>query len=263
MNIPEIIDANTHITRSGKWFETTRDASLNALIKEMENANINKSLLVALPEVIENEFILECCEKYPKKLIPIAALNPKKLYRATLASTLLEIKEKNFKAIKLHNRLSQHNPLDDDFLALLEINNSLENPNVIFICSLFYSKDLYFDKTPPQIIHFLSNQFPKTTFLFMHAGGSWFLQVVEAIRDCPNAYLDLSFSISKYKESSFSIDLKYLINTFDQRLVWGSDFPEYLPKAAKQDFLSLTDATIPSEKIQNIMANNIKKILNL
>jgi predicted TIM-barrel fold metal-dependent hydrolase len=42
----------------------------------------------------------------------------------------------------------------------------------------------------------------------------------------PNVYVDLSYTFIKYGGSSVELDIKYLLNHFDNRLLFGSDFPE-------------------------------------
>jgi hypothetical protein len=48
-----IIDANTHITESGQWFQTPHDASIERLRDEIQRAGIDLALVVPLPKTID------------------------------------------------------------------------------------------------------------------------------------------------------------------------------------------------------------------
>jgi predicted TIM-barrel fold metal-dependent hydrolase len=110
-------------------------------------------------------------------------------------------------------------------------------------------------------IHELVGQFPALTFVLLHGGGSWILQLAEAIRDCPNAFLDISFTLQRYRTSSVTADLQYLVSNFDRRLIFGSDFPEISIASALATFHEITEG-ISSEKRTNVLEANLGRILD-
>ena len=76
--------------------------------------------------------------------------------------------------------------------------------------------------------------------------------MAEAIRDCPNAFLDISFTLQRYRSSSIAADLRYLLNSFDRRVVFGSDFPEVSIGTALESFREIADGISP-EKCANVL----------
>lgn len=258
-----IIDANVHITPTGKWFESNYDASIENLLAQMQLANVNKSILVPFDGFIDDEFIMSICEKYPDKFIPATSFNPAKYDTSEIAQSSFVEKykcEKNTHIIKFHNRLHKYDIEDERLMAVLESNNQLQHPKIIFLCGLFFSKNTAVNLAPPIFIQKLVKKLNNTTLVIMHCGGSWCLPIAEAIRDCPNVYLDLSYTISTYKESSVWLDLKYLVSNFDKRLIWGSDFPEIDIVQSLNDFEELTKQ-LTQEKKNNILFNNIHNLL--
>jgi len=259
-----IIDANVHITPNGKWFESNLDASLENLLNEMKSANITKSILVPFEGIINDEFILDVCKKHPDDFIPASSFNPAKY--ASVSEALNGFKEKyqenvsTTKIIKFHNRLHKYDIDDERFLSILNLNNQYNRPNIIYLCSLFLSKNTSIPIPPPVFIHQLSKKLANTTIVLMHSGGSWCLPIAEAIRDLSNVYMDLSYILPTYKLSSVWLDLKYLVTSFDKRLIWGSDFPEFSIQHALNDFSELT-SHLPLHKKENILYNNIANIL--
>jgi predicted TIM-barrel fold metal-dependent hydrolase len=84
--------------------------------------------------------------------------------------------------------------------------------------------------------------------------------VAEAIRDCPNAFLDLSFVLPRYRGSSLWSDFSHLLNTFDRRIVFGSDFPEVGIGEALICFRDAANAASP-EKRDRVLGLNLSAIL--
>lgn len=260
----ETFDSLTHVTPSGSWFGSDVDASERELLRQMDDARVQRAMLVGLAEHIENSFVLDVCHRHPDRLVPCASFNPRSGVSAADVRARLrgEFKNGPYKAIKLHPRLNRYDPLDPSCLAVLEEIASWEYPLPVFLDTLFYYRGGLLRKGPVDTIHELVGQFPSVTFVLLHGGGSWVLQVAESIRDCPNAFLDLSFTLQRYRSTSLAADLRHLICTFDRRIVFGSDFPEIGIRAALETFYDLTQG-LPAEKLANVLDTNLARILGL
>lgn len=257
-----IIDANTHPTPDGRWFNTNLDASLPTLLKQLDQAGIDKAIITPFEGFVSNKFTIESAKKYPDRLIPGISFNP------TLFNNLDEVFSEFYEEydgldipiVKLHNRLHQYQLSDPRLVAFLEANDNAKRPFIIFICGLLTSKDIPFQTTPPQLFHSIASRFQKTKFVIMHAGMSWAMMIFEAIKDFPNVSMDLSFVQSKYRETSISLDLKYLCKYYDKRIIFGSDFPEINIMQAKNDFNYLT-SDLDEIKLKNIKYQNIQNLI--
>lgn len=257
-----IIDANAHITEDGKWFNSNLDASVESLLKEMDKTNIERSVIVPIEGIISNHFVSEIVSKHKERFVPACSINPvifnskRKLvehYKKTIGIY-------NFKFLKLHPRFHHYDLCDKKVFWLLEINEKIGLPLVVYICGYLYDNNIILVQSIPNTIHRIVNSFKSTRFVVLHAGGSWALHLYEAIKDNPNVFLDLSFSITKYKGSSLSIDINFLTHHFDRRLIWGSDFPEVMPEQALKDFNDITQDVSP-EKKENILYKNVLNLL--
>ncbi len=71
-----IIDANVHITEDGKWFGTTKNASIKSLLEEIKKNKIDKALLLPVPGTVRNNYVLKIASQFPDKFIPAASFNP-------------------------------------------------------------------------------------------------------------------------------------------------------------------------------------------
>lgn len=259
-----IFDSLTHVTPDGRWFGTGLNAAESELLRQLNEAGVQRAMLVALAEHIDNAFVLEVCQRHPERLVPCASFNPVAENDSNAARVKLRalLQGREFKALKLHPRLNRYDPLDPRCLAVLEELASWEQTLPVWLDTLFYYRGGTLQKTVVDTIHKLVCSFPSLPFVLLHGGGSWILQIAEAIRDCPNAFLDLSFTLQRYQSSSIAMDLRYLVNTFDRRIVFGSDFPEIPIRTALDSFRKIANG-IAAEKCANIMGANLSRILGL
>jgi predicted TIM-barrel fold metal-dependent hydrolase len=259
-----VFDSLTHVTPDGRWFETNFDASEQELLRQLDESETQRAVVVALAEHIDNSFVLGVCKRHPARLVPCASFNPAAHVSAADASTALraELRGSGYKALKLHPRLNRYDPLDPRCLAVLEEIASWEQPLPVWLDTLFYYRGGELRKPPVDTIHELVGRFPSLPFILLHGGGSWILQVAEAIRDCPNAFLDISFTLQRYRSSSIAADLRHLLSSFDRRMVFGSDFPEVGVRVALESFREIADGIAP-DKAANVLGANLSGILGL
>ena len=258
-----ILDSLTHITPDGRWFGQECDASEERLLRELEAARVDRAVVVALAGYISNEFVLEVCRRHPDRLIPGASFNPAGFAteKQAVAEFRSQLHESPFKVLKLHPRFNRYDPLDPRCLAVLEEVASWRVPLPIWMDSLFYFQGGVLRRSVVDTIHEIVGRFPSLDFVILHSGGPWALHVADAIRDCPNGFLDLSFILSRYRGSSLWSDLRYLLDTFDRRMVFGSDFPEVGIGESLGCFRDMAGKISP-DKCDNVLGINLSAILS-
>jgi predicted TIM-barrel fold metal-dependent hydrolase len=258
-----VYDSLTHVTPDGNWFDTGIDASEYRLLRELEKSNVKKAVVVALAGFISNEYVLDLCKRHNDVLIPGASFNPilynspdkvKQEFRAQLYGTPYQV-------LKLHPRLNGYDPLDARCLALLDELASWEKPMKVWLDTLFYFQKGSLQKPPVDTVHEIINRYPTITFVILHSGGSWMLQMTEALRDCPNAFFDISYILVKYAESSLWMDMMFLLQQFDLRVVFGSDFPEISIELAL-NYLDQLCMDMPLQIKENVLGKNLEAILS-
>jgi predicted TIM-barrel fold metal-dependent hydrolase len=259
-----IIDSLTHITPDGRWFHTRYDASLERLLREMDTAQVEKAVVVALAEHIENEFVVQTCEKHADRLVAGVSINPAAYTDPEDAAEAFRTLRDQyaFTVIKLHPRLNRYDPLDVRCLALLDAVGEEKHPTLIWLDTLFRFRGGTLRKPPVDAIHELLRLYPGLTFILLHSCGVEILTLAEAVRDCPNAYLDLSYTLHRYRETHVNQNIRFLVQNFEQRIIFGSDFPEI----SIPDALATLQKTVPdhlSGKLSCVMGGNLQKILQL
>lgn len=258
------LDSLVHTTPDSKWFHTSYDASETRLLREMDIAHIDKAILVGLAEHISNNYILEATNRHKDRLLPCGSFNPAGYASAYEAITACrkELQNSPFVAVKFHPRLNHYDPLDDRMLGVLTDISSWDNPPKIWLDTLFHKRGIILKKNPVESIHALINTFPSLTFMLLHGAGRTILQLAEAIRDCHNAYIDISFTLNRYQGTSLIPDLQHLISIFDQRIVFGSDFPEVSILEARAQTEVLLSG-LPQAKIEAVFGGNLARIFAL
>ena len=257
-----VIDSLTHVTSDGRWFNTNCDASIDRLLFEMAENGIDKAVVVALADYIDNEFVLEICRKHPKRFIPGASFNPCKYnnVREVKLAIRSELYEHSFRIIKLHPRLNMYDPLDPRCLAILDELSSWDRKWFVWLDTLLYYPGGFRHRSVVDTLHEIVCRYPNLFFVLLHGGGSRVLSLTEAMQGCTNVFIDISYTLCRYAQSSIWYDLQFLINTFDRRIIFGSDFPEISLSTAMSVMRSLTP-NIAEDKVLNVLGMNLERLL--
>lgn len=257
-----MFDSVTHVTPDGRWFHTAFDATEERLIREMGETGVRQAVVVALAEFIPNDFVLEVCRRHRGKLFPGGSFNPARYASPAEAAREYQAAFTGypFSLVKLHPRLNRYDPLDSRCLAVLDAISSAESPLPVWIDSLLYNRHVILKKPPVDTFHELACRYPSVPFVILHSCGSCLLQLADSLRDCPNATLDLSFTLTRCGQSSLVSDIRHLVSTFDRRLIFGSDFPEFGLKTAIDAFLSIC-GDLDADRVARVLQSNLQAII--
>ena len=124
---------------------------------------------------------------------------------------------------KIHPRIYKHS-LDD--LKISELCVAAQEIGVpIQICSFDDGTWNRLAITKDQFSN-LADKFPKTNFIFMHAGGHRVIDFMLLARRRPNVHLDLSFSLNYFNVQAIHELYSFCIGSMNGRQwIFGSDFP--------------------------------------
>ena len=251
------VDVHAHITPDGCWFDSTCDASEETLLRQMDDADVERAVVIALPGIVKNEYVKSVCKRRNSRLSAVAGVNPGQYRSSSEARRDVKklLEDGCYVGIKLHPRLNQYHPLDERVHAVLETMCEMKSTLAVWIDTMFYCREFMLKSSPVQIVHDLVVQYPMLTFVLAHGCGSDILRLHDAIRQCPNAFMDLSMTMTRYSGSSVDADIRYLMRVFEKRILFGSDFPEVSLSEAKEKILNLAlyenDAAIRSVVVGN------------
>ena len=109
----------------------------------------------------------------------------------------------------------------------------------------------------------LFNLTKQNTKIIMHGGGLNLLKYYEKFRFTENIFIDLSYTMEHYIQTTLKKDMIFIFKNFDKRILVGSDFPSFSLKQFKTCLNKLIKhSKINNKKKTNILINNINKIQN-
>jgi predicted TIM-barrel fold metal-dependent hydrolase len=103
------------------------------------------------------------------------------------------------------------------------------------------------------------SQVPSAKVVLGHGGVSRILEFSEIARRFENVFLDISFTLTRMRRTSVAVDLSWLFQTLDTRLVFGSDFPDQSLKESVEAFDYLSQS-LPIEKREKILSTNARHL---
>ena len=257
-----IVDANVHVTSDGRWFDTSVDASVDTLLGQLDEAGVERAVVVGLPGQTTNDEVLAICARHPDRLLPVGSFDPAAHEDESrlLAAARAELKDHGLLGFKLHPRLGGYDPLDPRVETLLEEVASWDPTPPVWLCTLLHSPRVRLGKPPVETIHQLVDRHPALTFVLAHGGGADLLALASAVRASPNAFVELSYTLTHFAGSSVEQDIAWLMHTFERRVMFGSDFPEWRVGDALSTLQRLL-ADVPSESAARVLGGNLAKVL--
>ncbi|MEX2016674.1 MAG: amidohydrolase family protein, partial [Candidatus Hydrogenedentales bacterium] len=226
-----IIDALTHVNPNPKAFGDRYDASVEFLIKNLEESPVDRAVVTAIAADTyygtSNEFVIECCRKYPDRLIGVASVDP---LRDPDAVATLErcVREGGMRGLKLHPRHQKLSVADPAVFPVVEKAAELGVP--VWICgSQWRNAPLKFQM--PIHVDDLCKAVPEAKIIIAHAGGFLFLQALMVAVANPNVYLETSTDLKYFYGTPFEDQLMFVLKQVGaRRVIYGSDHPEYAVK---------------------------------
>jgi len=260
-----------------------RDISGDMIVKDMDAAGIDKSVLLAIdwglarylgePKLsIEeiNRVFADAANKYPQRLIAFTGIDPRRNEAAEMVERFL--KEWGMKGIKLHSAAGFY-PNDKVCYPIYE--KALEYGVPVLLHTGEVLKPLYFKYCRPIYVQEVAMDFPDLPIILAHTGGCWYSEAVAVCNNATNVYLDLALWQRRLlRPLEFYGALRTLLDSVPwQRVLFGSDYPflkllidqerwvkafTEIPDSVKQQGIEFTD-----EEIEGIMGGNAAKILGL
>lgn len=249
-----IIDSLTHITPDGTWFNTNHDATLDRLIDTQQKAGVDKSILVGMPNLDDDDFVLSVTSDNPDKFIPVSGISLNGLSAEEIKSKISTLKTKGFAGIKIHPRFSGVSLLSNEVNYALDYADKYNMK--VMVCTIHRPPSKPLGRPVYDVIHELCDNHKNTKMILLHGGYYDLLATSEIVRPYENVLLDLSLTAVRFAETSLLSDMRFLFKTFDRRICIGSDFPEYTFNQAK----AIVEANLfDEEKLKNIFGQNLNR----
>ena len=262
--------------------ETSDDPEAEALLAEMDESGIDKSVILPVdfgvamgdPEVsIEevNKKYSELAKKHPNRLIAFAGVDPRRKNGLELFKRCIE--EWGMKGLKLHPCTGFY-PNQKEVYPLLEKASEWKVPVLIHSGSMMvplrskYSQSIHFDD--------LGADFPDLPIIAAHSGGMFgYTQMISIM----NIKLNIMADISAWQVTAdrnypfFCKSLRDLMDFVEpERIFFGSDSPSFRSIMSNKNWVQCIrdlpqkaagGIAFKEEEIDMLLGGNAKKLLNL
>jgi len=239
-----VIDGHCHLDKNAGDCA----GAMRNLHEAASSAGVKKMILLNLPELaFDNDLVIEEAKKYNDFFCMFPSVNP---VSSSACAELERLRASGAWGLKLHPRLHGYHIDSDECLHLLSRASELKLP-VIADC-FTNGRNLYLGNLPDAFT-FLAEKLPDLKIAIGHAGGHRVLDALMVAKYYKNIYLDLSYTLLYYRDSSVLNDIAYAIKSIRaERVFWGSDYPdrpyEETVKLSMQEFkkMGLSDAYLKS-----------------
>ncbi|HEX8723392.1 MAG TPA: amidohydrolase family protein [Pyrinomonadaceae bacterium] len=233
-----LIDAHVHVTEDGKWFGTRHDASVERLLREMDEAGVTRSVLLPIAGTIANERVADLCRRHPGRFIGFGSVEAGRGATAEgIRAEVARVRALGLSGLKVHPRMQGVAP--DSATADAILSGAAEAGLPVVFCGYqqCVSPEVSLDELAPYNYDRLAKRHPGATIVIAHMGGHRALDAYYVAKSNPNVYLDASFVFSALRETSVYRDLLFILRHLDRRVIFGSDFPEVSPAAYARQVL--------------------------
>jgi predicted TIM-barrel fold metal-dependent hydrolase len=258
-----------------KW-QINMDGTVEALIKEMDEAGIDKSIMISSPE--EKEYAAEAQRKYPDRVIGYVFIELSKPVNETLKLLDTAINEWGLKGVKM---IPPCPITDESCRKVMDFINELEVPILVHMGT---NPGPVTEGCIPTYLPLLVDRYPKMRIQIAHCAKGYEDLLMEVIAEKPTGKItcDLSAWQDHCEKSPwhFTMQMRYFMDRMPDRIVMGSDWPvATLGKGLSQKewFDAIRNLKIPEQVLQlglglkdfsqeekdNILGENARRFLGI
>jgi predicted TIM-barrel fold metal-dependent hydrolase len=218
-----IVDCHTHIYETGSGGPFGLPSGAADLVREMDAAGVDLSLILPLSGMAGNEFVMDACASFPDRLA--ALYNPDFTEPGKTIPKMQSFFDVHApKGLKVHPRLQGVTVRETIMLEVLHWAEERAMP--VLFDAFQFGPSLDDDAMRPMAYHAVAQKLPGLKMVLAHSGGFRILEAFMVAKSNPNVFLDLSFTPAYFQGSSVAADCGFLCRRLPPgRVFYGSDFP--------------------------------------
>jgi predicted TIM-barrel fold metal-dependent hydrolase len=264
------------ITRNLEKHPKVHRASPESLIKDMDEAGIDKSILITVdyglapglskPKIsIEeyNKWVADAADQNPDRLIAFMGVDP----RRKNAVEILEkgIQEWGMKGLKLYPPCGFY-PNEPLVTPLWEKANELGIPVMVHSGPTFPQLKMKYSQ--PIYLEDVLVRYPSLNIIIAHCGGGIWAEEVVGLRQLRNnVYADISgWQGMAYADKEYAMRrLVYVYSNLRSRCLFGSDWPAFNFQVSHKDWVDMINniENVETRLKRKLLGENAEKLLKL
>lgn len=188
-------------------------------------------------------------------IFPVVGLNRSEEFAEEALNYLQKIGKKA--CIKIHPRLFC---IREEDLDWYEEKLCSIRPAVVVIDDFLYGNDTDMELVLNWCCR-MAEEHPEILFVLAHSGGVNLLQHVMRTKTKKNIRYDISLTVNYLIASSVALDMQWFVKFYSDRIMLGSDYPDFTIKDAYRNFEIIAEGVgLSEEQKQNIIYNNMVKV---
>ena len=235
--------------------EQLRNGTIDRLLGEMDEAGIDKTVLLALDAGIAfrsgatmreyNDYVAAIVKAHPDRIVGFCGIDPRRGKEAL--GELERCAEMGLRGLKLWT-LTGFYPDDESYYPLYESAIELGFPMLFHTGSgpprtyLKFNRPVYVDK--------VAVDFPEATIIMAHIGQPWVEEAAAVVTKNRNVYVDISAWEPTFKAAPFVLcqalaQIKAATGSLRQ-VLFGTDWPLFTPVLSLKEWVDgIRDLAIP------------------
>jgi predicted TIM-barrel fold metal-dependent hydrolase len=244
--------------------------STENIIEEMDEAHVDASVILGQdarstrkPEFanyfLPNDFLYRLVDKYPKRFIAFAGIDPMK--REEAEKELIRcVKDLHFSGVKLHCVAIGIYSNDVEFLyPIYERCQELKIPVLhhtgttgLGNCKIKFGRPIFLDD--------VAQDFPDLKIIAAHFGWPWMEECFAVAIRNPNVYIDISGWLPRYLPPSV---IQHVNGQLKDKMLFGTDYPMIKMTRWMKDFNTSLIPHLKPTVVSKLLAENAARILNI
>jgi len=236
------------------------DASVDRLLQDMNENNIDMALVCAVNGVVTNEYLSKVVREHSGRIVGFAWVdNPlDKMKSVEILETA--VNELGLRGLKLHPGIQNFSPADPRIYPLIRKAAELQIP--IFIHMAPWPLGT-FDNHKPEHIDTLKKNVPDATIMVGHMAWQRFMDLLTLVWES-GIYIETSNGLNMIADL-YGVDFaERLIRRLGvDKVVFGSDWMGSSSRMTKENIDLINKMNLTTGEKEKILGENIRKVLNL
>lgn len=239
---------------------TRADASVDRLLRDMDECQVDQALVMAIIDWVSNESLSELVRAHPTRLVGFAWVTNPRDGDESVRQLDKAVNELGLRGLKLHPDAQGFSTADPEIVPLIRRAAELDIPILIHSHPGIMGVPGHFHSDLPEHFDTLKKRVPEATLIVGHMGGVRFLDLL-TIAGQQGVYVETSWTLTMIADL-FGIDFatRFIRRLGVDNVLYGSDW--FGPHKEMSNQLSLIEKMdLTPEERGKILGGNIRRVL--
>ena len=239
-------------------FAKRADASVDRLLRDMNENNIDKAFICAVSGAATNEYLSKVVREHSSRIVGFAWIDDPLDKMKSVETLETAVNELGLRGLKLHPGFQNFSPADQRIYPLIRKAAELKIPIFIHMAPIPLGT---FDNHKPEHIDTLKKNVPDATIIVGHMAWQRFTDLLMLVW-APGIYIETSNGLNMIADL-YGVDFaERLIRRLGvDKVVFGSDWMGSSSRMTKENMDIINKMSLTRDEKEKILGENIRKVL--